>query len=77
MVVTHLELSGMRSVHCARAVYTALGGVEGVLRAEVAVGRATVEHDGHVSCGALAAAVASVGYAITRCIEERGRLPVL
>lgn len=67
----------MRTVHCARAVYTAFAGVEGVLRAEVAVGRATVEHDGRASCNLLAAAVASVGYHAVRCTEERGRLPVL
>lgn len=72
-----LTITGMRSVHCARAVYTALGMVEGVTTAEVVVGEAVVERDGRATVEALAAAVAMVGYTLER-VEDRGRtLPVL
>ncbi|HEY0970686.1 MAG TPA: heavy-metal-associated domain-containing protein [Gemmatimonadales bacterium] len=72
-----LTISGMRSVHCARAVWTALAGVEGVLTADVVVGSAELEHDGRATREAIAAAVALVGYELVG-VEERGRqLPVL
>ena len=45
MLLSTLTISGMRSVHCTRAVYTALGGVKGVVTATVALGSAEVEHD--------------------------------
>lgn len=75
--VTILRISGMRSAHCARAVYTAMAGVDGIGTADVVVGRATVEHDGRATPDALREAVALAGYTVT-AIEERGRsLPVL
>lgn len=68
----------MRSVHCARAVYTALGMVDGVTTAEVVIGEAVVEHDGRAGAEALAAAVAMVGYTVVGIEQQRGRtLPVL
>lgn len=77
MPTTVLHIAGMRSVHCARAVYTALGGVAGTRAAEVVVGRAEVEHDAGVPAGALAEAVASVGYAVTATEAPRRTLPVV
>ena len=74
LVVT---LGGMRSVHCARAVFTALAAVEGIERAEVVVGRARLEHDGRVTVEQVRAAVAVAGYEVTGWAEERGALPVL
>ena len=75
---TTLLLGGMRSVHCARAVYTALGGVAGVRTADVVVGRATVEHEAGVTMEALAEAVALVGYEVVEASTEAGRrLPML
>jgi copper chaperone CopZ len=72
-----LHITGMRSVHCARAVHTALAGVSGAWSAEVTIGRAEVEHDDRATPAAMAAAVAAVGYAVER-VEPRGRaLPVL
>ena len=75
-MVTHLTLGGMRSVHCARAVYTALAGVEGIASARVVVGRATVEHDGRATADALRAAVALAGYEVLEVREERRALPI-
>ena len=72
-----LTITGMRSVHCARAVWTALAGVAGVRRAEVAMGRAEVEHDGSATTEALADAVALAGYALASVEERRGGLPLL
>lgn len=67
----------MRSVHCARAVYTALGMVDGVTTAEVVIGEAVVEHDGRAGAEELGAAVAMMGYTVVG-IEQRGRtLPLL
>lgn len=75
-MTTVLTIAGMRSVHCARAVYTALGGVEGVERADVVVGRATVEHDARATEAAMRDAVASVGYDVTAAERSRS-LPTL
>ena len=70
-MTTILTIAGMRSVHCARAVYTALGAVEGVTAAEVVVGRATVEHDARTTPEALREAVALVGYEVTGAERTR------
>lgn len=76
-MTTVVTITGMRSVHCARAVYTALGMVPGVTTAEVVVGEAIVEHDGRATVAELTAAVAMVGYQVVD-IQDRGRtLPVL
>lgn len=75
--VSILTISGMRSVHCARAVWTSLAGVEGVRTAEVVVGSAEVEHDGRPTREAFAAAVALVGYELAGVTEQRRQLPVL
>jgi copper chaperone CopZ len=77
MIVTTLTIGGMRSVHCVRAVYTALAAVEGIARAEVALGRARIEHDGRATADALAAAVAVAGYEVVERREERRTLPLL
>jgi copper chaperone CopZ len=71
-------IGGMRSVHSARAVYTALATVAGVTSAEVVVGRAVIEHDGAISREALAEAIALAGYELLETTEERQRsLPLL
>jgi copper chaperone CopZ len=75
-MTTVLTIAGMRSVHCTRAVYTALGGVPGVRTADVTMGRATVEHDAAATPEAMREAVALVGYEVTAA--ERSRvLPTL
>lgn len=68
----------MRSVHCARAVYTALASVPGVETAEVVVGRAIIDHDGRATADALGAAIAIAGYELVETKQERQRsLPLL
>ena len=67
----------MTSVHAVRAVSTALTAVEGITRADVTMGTATVEHDGRATPEALTAAVALAGYEVTEYREERRRLPLL
>ena len=73
-MLTTLTISGMRSVHSARAVFTALAAVEGISSADVQLGRAVIEHDGRATADALRAAVAVAGYEVTEVREERRRL---
>jgi copper chaperone CopZ len=71
-------IGGMRSVHSARAVYTALASVPGVTSAEVVVGRAVIEHDGPISREALADAIVVAGCELLETTQERQRsLPLL
>ena len=77
MITTHLRITGMLSVHSVRAVFTTLSAIEGIARAEVTMGRAVVEHDGHVTCERLREALALVGCEIIECREERRTLPLL
>jgi copper chaperone CopZ len=76
-MVTTLRITGMLSVHARRAVFTALGGVEGVARADVALGRAVVEHDGRATPARLREAVALAGCEVKEVVEERRRLPTV
>ena len=76
MRTAHLPIAGMHAVHAVRAVYTAFAGVPGVVRADVALGRATVAHDGTATRAALEAAVALAGFRVTAYREERP-LPTL
>ena len=76
-MTTTLAIDGMRSVHCVRAVFTALTAVEGIVHADVQMGRATVEHDGRATCAALGGAIGIAGYAVTGCREQRRTLPTL
>ncbi len=71
-----LTIDRMLSLYSVRAVWTALGGVEGVRTAQVVMGMARVEHDGSVTCEAVAEAVEIAGCEVVRCEEEKG-LPVL
>ena len=76
-MTTHLTIKGMSSVHSVRAVFTALAAVEGISRADVSMGRATIEHDGRATADALRAAVAVAGYEVTELRQERGGLPIV
>ena len=73
---TRLELTGMHAVHSVRAVFTALGAVEGITRADVQLGWAVIEHDGRATVERLREALAVVDVGIGR-VEERRTLPVL
>jgi copper chaperone CopZ len=71
-----LGIDKMLSLYSVRAVWTALGGVEGVNSAEVVMGMARVEHDGSVTCEDVAEAIELAGCEVVRCEDEKG-LPVL
>jgi copper chaperone CopZ len=75
-VTTRLTIGGMTSVHAVRAVETALTPVPGIVRLEITLGRATIEHDGRATPAALRDAIAAAGYEVREVREERGRLPI-
>ncbi len=60
-----LQVEGMSCQHCVRAVREALGGVAGVGRIEVEVGRARVEVAETTRRDALTEAVVGAGYRVT------------
>jgi copper chaperone CopZ len=64
------------SIHAVRAIYTALQGVEGILRADVSRSVATIEHDGRATADRLREAIAIAGYEISEIVEEKRRLTV-
>ncbi len=67
----------MSCAHCVTAVFTALGGVRGVSRAEVSIGQAIVEHDGTVTPEALREAISIAGYDVADFRDDRRALPVV
>ena len=67
----------MNAVHAVRAVETALGGIPGVMRAEVTLGEAQVTHEPELEPATLAAAVAVAGFEVERWRQERRRLPTV
>ena len=75
--IARLTIRGMSSVHAARAIFTALAGVEGVSHADVGRGGAVVEHDGRVTEAALREAVALAGFELIAITEERRVLRVI
>jgi len=75
--ITRLTIRGMTSVHAARAIFTALAGIEGVELADVGRGIATVEHDGRATEAALREAVALAGFEVAEIREERRVLPIV
>jgi copper chaperone CopZ len=76
-MVTTAKINGMSCSHCVRAVFTALGGVPGVTRADVSIGQALVEHDGSVSHDAIREAISIAGYDVAEFREDRRALPVV
>lgn len=67
----------MTSPHAVRAVFTALAAVEGIAIADVAIGRATIDHDGRATVDQLRDAIATAGYEVTGAQEERRTLRVV
>ena len=72
-----VQIDGMTCQHCVRAVFTALTAVEGIERADVGLGVATIEHDGRATLDAVRDAVAVAGYSVVAGEEQRRRLRVL
>jgi copper chaperone len=76
-MVTTVRINGMSCSHCVRAVFTALGGVPGIARADVSIGQAVIEHDGTVSQEAIREAVSIAGYDVAEFRDDRRALPVV
>lgn len=76
-MLTTVKVNGMSCAHCVRAVFTALGGVTGISRADVTIGKAVIEHDGSVTPEALREAIAVAGYEVAEFHEGRRTLPVV
>ena len=76
-MVTTAKIDGMSCAHCVRAVFTALGGVPGVSRADVSIGQAVIEHDGTVTPEAIREAISIAGYEVADFREDRRALPVV
>lgn len=74
--ITRARVEGMTCQHCVRAVFTALGAVAGIRRAEVSIGAIEVEHDGTVTNEQLRDAVAVAGYTVGEAATDRRRLPI-
>lgn len=76
-MITRAEVRGMTCQHCVRAVFTALGALEGVTRADVSIGLVEIEHDGHLNLDAIRDAVAVAGYEVVGARINRRVLPQL
>ena len=76
-MLTTARIDGMTCAHCVRAVFTALGGVEGVSRADVSIGQAIIEHDGSVTNEAIREAISIAGYEVADFRDDRRTLPVV
>ena len=76
-MITRAEVRGMTCQHCVRAVFTALGALEGVTRADVSLGLIEIEHDGRVGLEALREAVSVAGYEVVGAQTNRRLLPQL
>ena len=66
----------MSCAHCVRAVFTSLAAVDGVVRADVSIGAAEVEHDGRATVEALREAIAVAGYDVVEGETNRRMLPL-
>jgi len=76
-MTTTALIRGMSCQHCVRAVFTALGGVGGVARADVSIGKAVIEHEGTVSQEAISEAISIAGYEVAEFRDDRRSLPVV
>ena len=76
-MTTTATIAGMSCAPCVRAVFTALGGVPGVSRADVSIGRAVVEHDGTATHESISEAISIAGYEVVSLLDDRRALPVV
>lgn len=73
----HVQIEGLLSVHAVRAVWTALGGVPGVVHAEVSMKGAILDTDGPLDRRQLEECLAHAGVRVVGVTVEKGSLPVL
>jgi copper chaperone len=73
---TTASISGMTCVHCVRAVFTSLAGVDGIDTADVSIGRAVIDHDGTVTPEQIRDAVKVAGYDVTDFRNDARTLPL-
>ena len=66
----------MTCVHCVRAVFTSLAGVDGIDTADVSIGRAVIDHDGTVTPEQIRDAVKVAGYDVTDFRNDARTLPL-
>lgn len=71
-----LEIDGMTTVHCVRAAFQALAGVDGIRRADVSLGRAEIECDGEIPPARIQAALDVVGFRLLTLRAVRRVLPM-
>jgi copper chaperone CopZ len=76
-MITKIKVDGMTCQHCVRAVFTALGAVEGIARADVSIGAAEIEHDGRATIERLRDAIAVAGYSVSAGETNRRALPLV
>lgn len=72
-----VTIAGMLAMHARHAVFTSLGAVAGIIRAEVELGRAVVEHDGTVTEEALREAINTAGFEVIGVQPLPRTLPLL
>lgn len=75
-MITTLRIDGMRSVHCVRAVFTALGAIEGIASADVAMGSARIEHVTQIDIEPILESLTSLGYHVREVSTDRRRLTI-
>ncbi len=75
-MITRVTIEGMSCQHCVRAVFTALAAVEGISRADVTIGGASIEHDGTVTVERVREAIAVAGYEVRDGETNRRSLPI-
>jgi copper chaperone len=76
-MVTTATIQGMSCSHCVRAVFTALAGVSGIVRADVSIGKAVMEHDGSLRPDQVREAISIAGYSVADLRDDRLTLPVV
>ncbi len=75
-------IGGMVAVHARHAVFTALAGVEGIVRADVELGRATLEcaregQSAHEVAAEVHAVLSEAGFTVLELRELPRQLPTL
>lgn len=71
-----VQIGGMRTVHCVRAVFQALAGVPGVERADVSMGEARLDTTPAFDPSAIRAGLKLLGYEVGDIQETRRPLPM-